>query len=75
MPAICCLGVVGNILNLVVLTRRNMKGIAYIYMRGKYRSHPEAPLMWRGQVCAGQPIQAYHSGVLDDTSDAVSLGD
>ena len=36
MPAICCLGVLGNILNLVVLTRRNMKGIAYIYMRGKY---------------------------------------
>lgn len=36
MPAICCLGVLGNILNLVVLTRRNMKGIAYVYMRGKY---------------------------------------
>ena len=36
MPAICCLGVLGNILNLVVLTRRNMKGIAYVYMRGNY---------------------------------------
>ncbi|KOC61501.1 putative G-protein coupled receptor [Habropoda laboriosa] len=34
LPAICCLGIVGNILNLVVLTRRNMRGIAYIYMRG-----------------------------------------
>lgn len=35
LPAICCLGIVGNILNLVVLTRRNMRGTAYIYMRGK----------------------------------------
>jgi hypothetical protein len=34
MPAICVLGILGNVLNLVVLTRRNMKGIAYIYMRG-----------------------------------------
>jgi hypothetical protein len=34
MPAICVLGVVGNLLNLVVLTRRNMKGTAYTYMRG-----------------------------------------
>ncbi|XP_059476386.1 probable G-protein coupled receptor B0563.6 isoform X2 [Neocloeon triangulifer] len=34
LPAICTLGVVGNLLNLVVLTRRNMKGTAYIYMRG-----------------------------------------
>lgn len=36
MPAICVLGIVGNVLNLVVLTRRNMKGIAYIYMRGNH---------------------------------------
>nr|XP_034187265.1 probable G-protein coupled receptor B0563.6 [Osmia lignaria] len=34
LPAICCLGIVGNIFNLVVLTRRNMRGTAYIYMRG-----------------------------------------
>ncbi|XP_043286695.1 probable G-protein coupled receptor B0563.6 [Venturia canescens] len=34
LPAICCLGIVGNVLNLVVLTRRNMRGTAYIYMRG-----------------------------------------
>ncbi|XP_069700869.1 probable G-protein coupled receptor B0563.6 [Periplaneta americana] len=34
LPAICCLGILGNVLNLVVLTRRNMKGTAYIYMRG-----------------------------------------
>jgi hypothetical protein len=34
MPAICVLGITGNVLNLVVLTRRNMKGTAYIYMRG-----------------------------------------
>lgn len=37
LPAICILGVVGNLLNLVVLTRRNMKGTAYIYMRGEYK--------------------------------------
>ncbi|KAG8234746.1 hypothetical protein J437_LFUL009984 [Ladona fulva] len=36
LPVICSLGIVGNILNLVVLTRRNMKGTAYIYMRGEY---------------------------------------
>lgn len=35
LPSICLLGIVGNILNLVVLTRRNMKGTAYIYMRGE----------------------------------------
>ncbi|KAF7988446.1 hypothetical protein HCN44_001019 [Aphidius gifuensis] len=34
IPTICCLGIIGNILNLVVLTRRNMRGTAYIYMRG-----------------------------------------
>ncbi|XP_018331197.1 probable G-protein coupled receptor B0563.6 [Agrilus planipennis] len=34
LPTICCLGIFGNILNLVVLTRRNMRGTAYIYMRG-----------------------------------------
>ena len=34
LPVICCLGILGNVLNLVVLTRRNMKGTAYIYMRG-----------------------------------------
>lgn len=36
LPAICILGIVGNILNLVVLTRKNMRGTAYIYMRGKF---------------------------------------
>ncbi|CAK9802557.1 Probable G-protein coupled receptor B0563.6 [Anthophora plagiata] len=34
LPTICGLGIIGNILNLIVLTRRNMRGIAYIYMRG-----------------------------------------
>ncbi|GLV45633.1 uncharacterized protein CBL_02652 [Carabus blaptoides fortunei] len=34
LPTICCFGIVGNILNLVVLTRKNMRGTAYIYMRG-----------------------------------------
>ncbi|KOX78451.1 hypothetical protein WN51_07858 [Melipona quadrifasciata] len=34
LPTICCFGIVGNVLNLLVLTRRNMRGIAYIYMRG-----------------------------------------
>ncbi|EFN65952.1 Probable G-protein coupled receptor B0563.6 [Camponotus floridanus] len=35
LPTICCFGIIGNILNLVVLTRRNMRGTAYIYMRDK----------------------------------------
>ncbi|KAG5681340.1 hypothetical protein PVAND_010785 [Polypedilum vanderplanki] len=34
LPAICILGILGNALNLLVLTRPNMKGPAYIYMRG-----------------------------------------
>ena len=34
LPAICFLGIVGNILNLVVLTRPTMRGPAYVYMRG-----------------------------------------
>ncbi|KAL7029679.1 hypothetical protein ACKWTF_006317 [Chironomus riparius] len=34
LPIICALGVIGNVLNLIVLTRRNMRGTAYIYMRG-----------------------------------------
>ena len=35
LPTICLFGIIGNILNLIVLTRRNMQGTAYIYMRGK----------------------------------------
>jgi len=35
LPTICCLGIIGNILNLIVLTRRNMRGTAYVYMRGE----------------------------------------
>lgn len=35
LPSICLLGIIGNIFNLVVLTRRNMRGTAYIYMRGE----------------------------------------
>lgn len=35
LPSICLLGIIGNIFNLVVLTRKNMRGTAYIYMRGK----------------------------------------
>ncbi|CAD7089999.1 unnamed protein product [Hermetia illucens] len=34
LPVICALGIIGNVLNLIVLTRRNMRGTAYIYMRG-----------------------------------------
>ncbi|XP_044766502.1 probable G-protein coupled receptor B0563.6 [Coccinella septempunctata] len=34
LPSICLLGIIGNIFNLIVLTRRNMRGTAYIYMRG-----------------------------------------
>ncbi|KAH8409095.1 hypothetical protein KR009_006824 [Drosophila setifemur] len=33
LPIICAMGILGNVLNLVVLTRRNMRGTAYIYMR------------------------------------------
>ncbi|KAH8323786.1 hypothetical protein KR067_000265 [Drosophila pandora] len=33
LPIICAMGIIGNVLNLIVLTRRNMRGIAYIYMR------------------------------------------
>ncbi|KRF82165.1 probable G-protein coupled receptor B0563.6 isoform X1 [Drosophila virilis] len=33
LPVICALGIIGNVLNLIVLTRRNMRGTAYIYMR------------------------------------------
>lgn len=36
LPTICCFGIIGNILNLIVLTRRNMRGTAYIYMRGEH---------------------------------------
>lgn len=36
LPIICTLGIVGNVLNLIVLTRRNMRGTAYIYMRGEW---------------------------------------
>jgi hypothetical protein len=46
MPAICFLGILGNVLNLVVLTRRNMKGIAYIYMRGKHTSESQCIYMF-----------------------------
>lgn len=35
LPSICLLGIIGNIFNLIVLTRRNMRGTAYIYMRGE----------------------------------------
>lgn len=34
LPTICVLGIVGNVLNLIVLTRPTMKGPAYVYMRG-----------------------------------------
>lgn len=33
-PTICGLGIIGNVLNLIVLNQPNMKGTAYIYMRG-----------------------------------------
>lgn len=41
IPTICALGIIGNVLNLIVLTRRNMRGTAYIYMRGKFN------IFWR----------------------------
>jgi hypothetical protein len=33
-PAVCALGIIGNVLNLIVLNQPNMKGTAFIYMRG-----------------------------------------
>jgi len=33
-PVICAVGIVGNVMNLIVLSQPNMKGTAYIYMRG-----------------------------------------
>ena len=39
LPTICCFGIVGNVLNLLVLTRRNMRGTAYIYMRGEWTTY------------------------------------
>ena len=35
MPMVIAVGVIGNILNLIVLKQPNMKGPAYIYMRGE----------------------------------------
>jgi len=72
MPAICCLGVLGNILNLVVLTRRNMKGIAYVYMRGKYLCASYCVVAQC--VCVQRDstglcvISDYHGGASDDKS-------
>jgi len=40
LPIICAMGIIGNVLNLIVLTRRNMRGTAYIYMRGKHTYVP-----------------------------------
>ncbi|XP_070495767.1 probable G-protein coupled receptor B0563.6 [Chironomus tepperi] len=34
LPIICAFGIIGNLLNILVLTRKNMRGTAYIYMRG-----------------------------------------
>lgn len=39
LPTICCLGIIGNIFNLIVLTRKNMRGTAYIYMRGELKKN------------------------------------
>ncbi|XP_076045707.1 uncharacterized protein LOC143027947 [Oratosquilla oratoria] len=36
MPILVGLGLLGDIFNLIVLTRPNMTGVAYVYMRGKY---------------------------------------
>ena len=43
LPVLVALGVMGDVLNLVVLTRPNMKGVAYIYMRGQCRHERPVP--------------------------------
>ncbi|CAG7719193.1 unnamed protein product [Allacma fusca] len=43
MPAICALGIVGNVLNLIVLNQPNMKGTAYVYMRVHQHVQLEEP--------------------------------
>jgi hypothetical protein len=35
IPAVCALGIFGNVLNLAVLTRPHMKSVSHIYMRGE----------------------------------------
>lgn len=64
LPIICTLGILGNVLNLVVLTRRNMRGTAYIYMRGKYidnlRQTTTAVI-----VCREENLALFHSQSLD----------
>lgn len=37
LPTICVLGILGNVLNLIVLTRPTMRGPAYVYMRGNHK--------------------------------------
>lgn len=74
LPIICTLGILGNVLNLIVLTRRNMRGTAYIYMRGEWfqsieirrkrhekaRTAPFFSLIYR-YSCYSWPLTSNHS--------------
>lgn len=48
-PSICALGMLGNVLNLIVLNQPNMKGTAYIYMRGEWNFCKIFVLVKKGQ--------------------------
>ncbi|CAH1161881.1 unnamed protein product [Phyllotreta striolata] len=75
LPSICFLGIIGNIFNLIVLTRRNMRGPAYIYMRGYSGAALLAicfalPFAWRVLVHREQghweqPLSAYYFAHLE----------
>jgi neurotensin receptor 1 len=75
LPSICLLGIVGNIFNLIVLTRRNMRGTAYIYMRGYSAAALLAilfalPFAWRVLVHReqghwDQPLSAFYFAHLE----------
>ena len=36
MPSIIGCGIIGNVTNLIVLTRRRLQGVSYLYLRGKF---------------------------------------
>ncbi|KYQ48054.1 hypothetical protein ALC60_13014 [Trachymyrmex zeteki] len=80
LPTICCLGIIGNILNLVVLTRRNMRGTAYVYMRVAkiYRAYKTQSLLDEksnnNEVSDGQFQPRFHARY-DELSSVASVSE